>query len=287
MAKTSRWPKMAFSNSGNKISTELLRVLDPVRSTHYFEFLQKWNGGKPVGNCFKALDAKGNVTLGEVTRFFGVTDGCSESDVRIAVYQFWDSLPRGALPIAEVNIGEEEWDFRLLITFRWGQLHNQLFLLKHPHAGGTSNPDNLKSLQKVADSLPEFLESLAARGHLHFRAWYTLPVMIDELPTLATKMIKSGMVDPLQQFATISARKSGMAYHPKIGCGVWLAHAGEPIGDTVAPKSVPSGHSILAIDAYRWDHTAAEQHVKRVLKSAKIEKLTKIGETPITREVTA
>lgn len=287
MARMSSWPKIDFSNSGNKISAEVLRVLDPVRSTQYFEFLQKWNGGTPVGNCFKVLDAKGNVTLGEVTRFFGVNDGCSESDVRIAVYQFWDNLPRGALPIAEVNIGEEEWDFRLLITFRWGQLHNQLFLLPHPHAGGTGNPDNLKNLRKVADSLPEFLKSLAARGHLHFRAWYKLPVMVDELPQLAAKMIKSGMLDPLQQFATISTRKSGMAYHPKIGCGVWLAHASEPIDGTVAPKSVPAGQPILAIDAYRWDHPAAEQHVKRVLKSSKIEKLTKIGETPIPRVVTA
>lgn len=286
MARRLSWPKIVFSNSGNKISAEVLRVLDPVRSTEYFEFLQKWNGGTPVGNCFKTHDARGNVTLGEVTRFFGVTDGCSESDLRIALYQFWDNLPRGALPIAEVNIGEDESDFRLLITFRWGQFHNQLFLLTHPHAGGTGKPDNLKSLQKVADSLPEFLSGLDAREHLHFRAWYKLPVMEHDLPQLATKMIKSGMVDPFQQFATISARKKGLAYHPKIGCGVWLAHGSEPIDDTVAPKSVPSGHSVLAIDAYRWDHAAAEQHVKRVLKSAKIEKLTKIGETPIARAVT-
>lgn len=156
----------------------------------------------------------------------------------------------------------------------------------HPHAGGSGSPGSLKNLNKVADSLPEFLRSLAARDYLHFRAWYKLPVKADELNLVAAKLIKSGFIDPLQHFNTIAERKSGIAYHAKTQCAVWLAHAGEAIEEIAAPKSVPANHSILAIDAYRWDHPAAEQFVKRVLKSVKIEKLTKLGETPLPRRVT-
>ena len=280
MVKRASWPNVKFVDSGKNLSVEVLAALEPLRNVDYLEFLQKWNGGTPAENCFKVTDASGSPTVAEVTQFFGITDHFDPSDVRNAVFRYWDYLPRMSLPIAQVAIGDES-NLCLLLTFRWGPLHNQIFLLNHPHECGPENPDDLNALRKVASSLPMFLKSLGPREQFHYRAWYKLPIPPDQLASVADRLLESGLVDPYRHFKLIRKRQSGFAVHPKLRFGLWLAHAGKEIRKIGAPKPVPDHQTILAVDAYQWDHAAAEKHLKKTLASLKIKPLTKLGETKI------
>ncbi|MFO0943209.1 MAG: hypothetical protein U0930_20940 [Pirellulales bacterium] len=273
------WPKIAMSNCGKKLSTKELQAVDPCRGLDYFEFLKRWNGGTPKDNWFKVLDVFGKPTLAEVKTFFGVNEDLDSNDLRSAVYWNWDYLPRGTLPIAEVEIDGDEYDQSLLVTFRWGPNYNQVFLLANPHECGPEDPE-LSELQKVSSSLPKFLESLRPREYWLYRAWYKLQVPVDQLKVVAVEFLKNGIVDSYEQFATIQDRSAGIAYYPKIGCGIWLAHSNAQIRNVPAPVRVPSDSCILAIDANRWIHPNAEKFVKTILKSLKL-KAVSIGESRV------
>lgn len=226
MAKKASWPKIKFSGCGKKPSSELVRRVDPFRGMEYFDFLQNWNGGTPTDGSFKVLGVDGNPTLAAVKYFFGVTDDCGPSDIRSAVYRYWDYLPRGALPIAEVEIEDDEYDQCLLITFRWGERYNQVFLLANPHECA-GDPDDVRDLKKLASSLPPFLSNLQSWQYYNYRAWYQLPVPVDQLKSVADKLLEFGCVDHYQHFEDIQDRKCSLAYHAEIGFGIWLAHPKE------------------------------------------------------------
>lgn len=281
MAKSLSWPRINFSNRGKKLSPQAVRAVDPCRGLHYFEFLKRCNGGTPTENCFKVLDVFGNPTIAEVKFFYGMTEDGGGRDIRNAVYWYWDYLPRRALPMAEIEIDRDEYDQCLLITFRWGPLYNQVFLLANPHDCDRDNPDDMRGLQRISTSLPQFLKDLKSRQYFYYRAWYKLPVPVDRLKMVADELIKGGVIDHYQHFANIQSRKCGFAGHPEIGFGVWLSHPNERIRSIAAPKPTPSDASVLAIDAYRWIQTDAEKHVKRTLKALKINRIEKIGESRV------
>jgi hypothetical protein len=281
LAKKLSWPKISMSNCGKKLSPKELRAVDPCRGLDYFEFLKHWNGGTPNENCFKVLDVFGNPTIAEVKSFFGVNENFGAGDLRSVVYWYWDYLPRRSLPIAEIEIDGDDYDQCLLVTFRWGPLYNQVFLLANPHECGQDNPDELSGLQKISSSLPKFLESLSPREYLHYRAWYKLQVPLDQLKVVADELLKNGLVDPHRHFASIQDRSMGVAYNPKIGFGVWLARSNAQIRKVSAPGHVQTDSCILAIDAYRWNHPDAEKFVKAVLKPLKLKPLVRIGESRI------
>ncbi len=270
-----------MSNCGKKLSAKEIQAVDPCRGLDYFEFLKQWNGGTPNENCFKVLNAFGNPTIAEVKAFFGVKEDFGAGDLRNAVYWYWDYLPRCSLPIAEIEIDGDAYDQCLLITFRWGPRYNQVFLLANPHECGPDNPDDLSGLQKISSSLPKFLESLTSREYLHYRAWYRLQVPFDRLQDVANELLRNGIVDSYGHFASIQDRSAGIAYNPEIGFGVWLARPNTQIRNVPAPEQVQSDSSILAIDAYRWNHSNAEKFLKAIVKSLKLKPLAKIGETRI------
>ena len=283
MAKKLAFPKIKFHNSGQKTDGGGLGF---GWELEYYHFLQRWNGGVPTPNCFKTKTFNDEFTVAAVKRFYGVhNEKASPHDLRQVVYQTWNDLPRGSIPIAEIEIEDTEWDLCILLTFTWTERINKIYMLANPHDCGPFDPDDLSELILVANSLPTFLNSLKPREYFCYRSWYELPVPASELQPVANLLMSNGVEDLWGHLTSVPERHCSLGRHPTDNYSVWLARPNTSIRDIGPPKKINSEHSILAIDTYRWVQADAEKSIKTALKSLGLgRKLKKIGESGLAKK---
>ena len=221
-------------------------------------------------------------TVARVEYFYGIYDnGIDHRDLRQAVYHTWNQLPRGALPIASINIEEDDWDLCTLLTFTWTDRCNKIYLLANLHDCGPHDPDDLSRLQLVATSLPQFLKQLQPYDYFYNRIWFQLSVPHSELTAIGESFAKHGD-DLNSELPEIYRAGSGRAFIEKPGFSIWLAAPNAKLDGMKAPAKVPGDCSILAIDAFRWNHSIALKHVRKLLKPLNLDrKIKKLGESPI------
>lgn len=276
------WPKFKFLETGPKLKGPFPE-LGFGWELDYYHFLHRWNGGVPLADSFKVKSERGEDTVARVRYFYGFSQGqIDERDLRNAVYRDWGALPRGALPIAALDIEEDEWDLCTLLTFRLGDRDhfNRIFLIENLHEGGPYDPDDLSRLQLVANSLPQFMKSLRPNEYFVYRTWFQIPVRAEELENVAAAFLENDFED-YWGFTDIADSQCGRARHDDLNFDVWLANSDAKIQDIAAPKKVAKDSCILAIDAFRWQHPAAQKHVAAILKPLGLDrKIKKLGETP-------
>jgi len=250
---------------------------------HYYDFLQRWNGGIPSPDCFKVQNWNDEGTVARVEYFHGIyDDGTDHRDLRHSVYHTWNDLPRGALPIASVNIEEDDWDLCTLLTFTWTDRYNKIYMLANLHDCGPHDPDDLSRLQLVANSLPQFLKQLKPYDYFYHRTWYQLGIAPNELANVGVTLTKNGVEDWNDEFPDIDKVGSAKAYNSKPGFAISLGHPNSKLDGIKPPAKIAKGSSILAIDSYRWNQADALKHVRKLLKPMKLDrKLKKLGETPV------
>lgn len=282
MAKKSTWPKIKFHEKGPKVPVGGFDGLGFGLELDYYGFLHRWNGGVPSPDCFKVKSWDDEYTVAKVEYFHGIYhDNPDYRDLRHAVYHTWNYLPRGALPIAVIDIEEDDWDVCTLLTFTWTDRCNKIYLLANPHDCGPYDPDDLERLQPVANSLPQFLKLLKPFDELKYRVWFQLPTSVTELEPVTTLLNGSGF-DDFGRFSDIDDLHSVAFYHDDLKFAVWLAIPNARIREVSAPKKVSKESCVLAIDAFQWNHASAERHIKTLLKPLKLDrKLRRLGETPI------
>ncbi len=279
MANKTQWPKIKWREKGPKIAAGGYNRLGFGWELQYFDFLHRWNGGIPNPDCFKVKNWRDEFTIARVEYFYGVYDnGTDHRDLRNAVYHTWNELPRGALPIASIQIVDGDWDLCTLLTFSC----NKIYLLANPHDCGPYDPDDLSRLQLVANSLPQFLKQLQPYENFHSRIWFQLSVPRTELAGIGESFTQNGVEDWNNQFPGIDRNGIARAFNEEPRFTIWLAAPNSELDGKKPPARIANDCSILAIDAYRWDHADALKHVQKLLKPLKLDrKIKKIGETSV------
>ncbi len=280
--KKPAWPKIRFREKGRPKPSGGVGYPGFGWELHFYDFLQRWNGGVPLLDSFKVKNCHDQYTVARVKYFFGISDRDDERDLRNVVYYSWNDLPRGAIPIAQIDIEEDEWDRCLLLTFGWGDNYNKIYLLAHLHDCGPYDPDDLSELQYVARSLPEFMKKLESHDALYFRTWFQLPVPFAEIRPVADAILNTGLED-WGGFSELESDECVQAYSEDPKYTLWCAKPGVTLDGIAAPKKMPKDSCAFAIDAFQWNHTAALRHVKSALKPLKLDrKLKKVGVTAVT-----
>ena len=272
MAKKVAWPKIKFREKGPKVPAGGFGYLGFGWELHYYDFLHRWNGGVPEPDCFQIKGLDNGPAVARVKYFHGIYDDrLDKRDLRLAVYNTWNDLPRGSLPIATVDIEGGDWDLCTLLTFTWTDRCNKIYLLANPHECGPDDPDDLSELQLVASSLPQFMKQLQPSSYFYYRTWFQLPVPVSELRAVGERLVENGVQDWNGAFSNIESTGAGRAYNSKPGFAVWLASPNSSLDGAKAPAKVSKECSILAIDAHRWNHDDAIKHVRKILKKSKLD----------------
>ena len=274
------WPKFKFLGTGPKLKGDFPN-LGFGWELDFYDFLHRWNGGVPLADSFKVKSWRGDDTVARVRHFYGISeDRSDERDLRNAVYFNWDSLPRAAIPIAAINIEEDEWDLCMLLTFRWGENYNRIFMIGNLHDCGPYNPDDLSRLQFVATSLPQFMKSLQPHEYYRYRTWFQLSIPANELQTVADAILDSGFED-YNGFEEIDDSRCAHASDPDTNISIWLSNSNSKIENISAPAKIDRDSCILAIDAFRWQHPNTTKRIAEILKPlGLLRKLKKLGDTP-------
>ena len=283
MGKKTSWPKIQWREKGPRVAAGGYEKLGFGWELHYYDFLHRWNGGVPNPNCFKVRNWNGEHVVARVEYFHGIYDkDADHRDLRHAVYHTRDDLPRGALPIASINIEEDDWDLCTLLTFTWTDRINKIYLLANLHDCGPYDPDDLSRLQLVATSLPSFLKQLAPIEHFKNRNWFQLSVPPSELGGIVEFLVQNGIEDFIDEVSDFDRTRHAQAFLDDPGFSMWLSAPTSKLDGIKAPKKVDKDSSILAIDAYRWHQPEALKQVRELLKPIKLDrKIKKLGESAV------
>lgn len=283
MSQKTQWPKVKWREKGPKIPAGGYHGLGFGWELHYYDFLHRWNGGIPSPDCFKVKKWSDEYSLARVQYFHGIyNDGTAYRDLRRAVYHTWNYLPRGSLPIASVDIEGDEWDLCTLLTFTWTDRYNKIYLLANPHDCGPHDPDDLSRLQLVANSLPQFLKQLKPYDYFNYRMWFQLSVPSSELTGIGALLTENGVEDWNNEFPEIEQTGCASAFNEEPRYTIWLGAPNSKRDGIKPPVKAAKDCSIMAIDAYRWNHDEALKHIMKLLKPLHLQrKIKKLGETPV------
>ncbi len=281
MTKKASWPKIKFLDKGPKVPAGRFQRLGFGWELHYYDFLHRWNGGIPDPGCFQVKLFNEEPAVAKVKYFHGIYDDRPDHrDLRHTVYHTWNELPRGALPIATIDIEDDDWDLCTLLTFTWTDRCNKIYLLANPHDCGPFDPDDLSQLQLVASSLPQFLKQLKPLEYFYYRTWFQLSIPPSELGIVGKLLLENGVEDWNDEFMNIDTSGLGKAYNSDPQFFVWMARPNIDLGGVKAPAKVSKDCSLLAIDAHRWNHDSAIRYVRNILKTLKLDReMKKLGET--------
>jgi hypothetical protein len=251
----------------------------------YFEFLRKQDGGTPLLDAFR-LTYHGKKTVGRVRRFYGRAEICSST------LSTWDFLPRGALPIGDIDIDGYEFDTPTLLTFRWGPYFNKILLFDNPHDVGPLDPDDPARLIRLANSLPVFLDSLKNHSDLFYRTIFSLAGNPEELLPLMEALQDAGAEEFEDSY--FNPRKTCTSWSSlweEFNAQITVAHDVKSIDDVaLPPAAIGKGRCVLAVDAASWEHPAVKRAIKnslkhvRAFKGAKLAGQTAAGSEPYWRK---
>lgn len=278
--KRPKWPSTKFLRRRQTENDDQQPYLGFGWELDYFEFLQKRDGGLPQLDAFP-IHYEGRKRAARVRSFYGRQDLCN------SVVVHWDSLPRGCLPIGDVEIDGDDFDSPTLLTFRWGEHFNKIFFWDNPHDIGPLDPEDPSRLIRVANSLPNFLRSLKNYDDLYYRTFMELNTTPLELPTIMEALRDCGVEEFYDADYTKGKNCTTWSatweeYYAQISVG----HSVKKLGDvTVASSVAKASRCFLAIDACHWDQASALRAVKKALKNVPAFKgAKKAGQTAAQRE---
>ncbi len=279
MAKNKRpkWPALKFLPESNQPPFEFnLHCLGFGQELDYFWFLQKWDGGIPLKDAFP-VHYQGRRMVGRVRSFY------STREVATTILSSWDLLPRGAVPIGDIDIEGWEFDRPTLLTFCRGEkTFNKLFFYDNPHDCGPIDPDDPTNLIPLANSLSVFLNSLNGYNELYYRTFFALRSSPEELSTIMEAIEASGGEEFSEAYFTPGKEcNTWFSTWEEQNAQITVAHSVKKISEVPVPTEVTGkSQCLLAIDAPHWDQTAAQRAVKQALKSVPAFKgAKKVGQT--------
>ena len=136
--RKSKWTADKFRSTGAKVSAAQLRDYPLELTPEVEDFLRWQNGGIPEKDAFRISYPTGYETVARVREFYGIQSdsGDGVTDLARTVLNHWHGLPRGALPLGDVDIVGCEFDPITLLTFLWGDRAGRVFFFDNPHDVG-------------------------------------------------------------------------------------------------------------------------------------------------------
>ena len=187
-----KWPKIKFHGTGKKLTTAEILAYPMDLTDDLFDFLRWRNGGIPELDSF-VMDFEGEPkTVARVQYFNGIQTGDDLPDLAVTTLNCRDYMPRGAIPIGEVQIAGEDFDGCTLLTFLWGDRANEIYFFDNPHDCGGIDPDDESHLTLLAKSLPQFVKSLKSHEEFLFREVFLLQCDRKSFPAIEAALEKAG-----------------------------------------------------------------------------------------------
>ena len=262
-----KWPKIKFLSSGRKLSAADLQSCAMPMTDDLCEFLRRHNGGVPEADTFLMKYEGMANTVARVRQFNGIASGerSDVNDIAETTLQSWHDLPRGSVPIGDIDIDDQDFDGCTLLTFLWGPRADKIYFFDNPHDMDPLDPDDDSRLTLLANSLPQFLKSLGHYDDYCFREIFTLPCGADSFPELEAEIEKAG-ADEFCGDEIGSRRRSVNRYAvwPKPDTTIYLADNAKDIYSVPLPKAA-AGSCCLAVDVTKWNRTKVLAAVKKAL----------------------
>lgn len=129
--------------------SEIERIIGIKLPKEYSEFLLKFNGGKPIRNCF-VLDSE---DYKEVSHFYSERFSIYSGDLIKSINKYTDQIPSHYLPVAESPNGDVFCISLKKIDF------GSVYIWDHEMANYDGKPWE-ENMLKLAETLSIFLESL-------------------------------------------------------------------------------------------------------------------------------
>ena len=284
MAKPRRtsWPDDPFLKTGPELTAEALReypvpLIEPVE-----DFLTWRNGGVPVRDSFEMVYDDRRV-VARVRQFYRVDPegGVHTGDLNGVILHQWHRLPRGALPLGQVEIEGEQFEDSQLLTFLWGEREGRVFFFDTPHDCGELDPDDESRLTLLTNTLLQFVKGLKEYGTLRYRQVF--------------RLTGDGTADDLEAALVAAGTEEWRTYDsdfndgpPSRYAGWWERNSmiyhfvgGAELHHVPLPDGTPPDARCLAVDVNRWDRAEIVESLKAALATAGGFKLGKaLGRSP-------
>lgn len=278
------WPKERFLKTGPKLRAADIHNYPGHLTDGLCEFLLWQNGGVPNLDSFVFNGPCGKNTVARVRSFYGFDKGNQEdlTDIAQTVLNHWHDLPRGSVPIGDIEIDGEDFDSCTLLTFLWGDRAEKVYFFDNPHDMGPLDPDKPSRLTQLANNLPQFIKSLQCYEDFHFREVFQLSCDRDGLRNLETALVKAGVEEFEGESVGSRSRKvDRYAEWQKQETIVYLSYGSPTIDWVPLPKKQPSDRCYFAVDVTKWNRTTILAKLKTMLRSVPEWKGVKsVGRTP-------
>ena len=286
MAKRRRhsWPSKRFLKTGPKLRASDLRSCSVQLTDGLSDFLLWQNGGVPDLDTFVFDGPFGKHTIGRVRSFDGINIDGNEgfSDIARTILGYWHDLPRGCVPIGEIDIAGLDFEVCTLVTFLAGERAERVYFFDNPHDVGPLDPDDPKRLTLLAKTLPAFVKSLRCHEEFLFREVFQLKCGREGLLAIETALVRAGV----EQFGgnAIASRKAQVnryAFWPSQGVQVYLAYGTTEISWVPIPSGLPPEPCYLGINVTKWNRAKVLAKLKSTLRSIPEWRGAKsVGKTP-------
>jgi hypothetical protein len=177
--------KIAFLNCGPKLTPQELDALPVQLPDYYRDFLLVHNGGTPVNNAFR-YPFKGRENISTIDFFYSVRPQSNRYPYDNLIYDGFlhhrNDLPRWSIPIARVD------EDPFVLIFEDGPYRDGVWYFIWIHDDPDSEPivECKGAIEKVSDSIPEFLAMLRSYADFYSIVSYIVP------PEISLSEIKQG-----------------------------------------------------------------------------------------------
>ena len=271
MAKPRRtsWPDDPFLKTGPKLTAQALReypvpLIEPVE-----DFLRWRNGGVPVRDSFKMVYDDRRV-VARVTDFYGVNPSAEGdiTDLNRVILHEWHDLPRGTLPLGEVQIEGEEFEGSQLLTFLWGERAGKVVFFDTPHDCRPLDPQDEDRLVPLTNTLLQFIKGLKDHETLRYRQFF--------------RLTGDGRTEDLEAALVAAGTEEWRTYDSEFNDGppsryagwwerdskVYHFVGGAELHHVPLPDGTPPDTRCLAVDLNRWDRAEIVKRLKAALDGA-------------------
>ena len=263
------WPKQKFLTTGPKLKSSDIRDYDAQLTDGACDLLSWQNGGIPNLDSFVFDYDDAKNTLARVRWFYGINLEASESiaDIARTIVHRWHDLPRGCIPIGDVDIEGLDFEICTLVTFLWGDRAEKVYFFDHPHDIGPLDPDDSTRLTLLAKTLPAFVKSLRCYEDYAFREIFQLSCDRDGLSELENALCAGG----LEEFHgdEIDSRKPSInryAFWPDNSTNIYLSQGTKEMYWVPLPDGAEAGKCYLGINLTKWNRTKILSQLKSKLR---------------------
>jgi hypothetical protein len=270
------WYLHRYLKTGPRLTAKDLRNFSGHLTDSVAELLLHRNGGVPDDDTFRLDYEVTGTKTARVRTFFGL--GCGEgtiANIDDIILRSWHDLPRGALPIGEIDV--EGWDFDglTLITFVQGELVNKICFFDNPHDCGPLDPDDPGRITVLAPSLASFMNRLKPNQAFQFREVFRLDDGADSIRRLSDAITATFDVDMERSNTRFDGGHVPSFYWPKHESSISFCYKNENKFWDPLPNDEcdTDGHLLIAVTKERA--SAALRELKAKLKELEDWKKTK------------